>query len=343
MTEPGTDLGSRLDADVRAMAAADRAPAAILAAVAGGETVISCFGDPQPDVHTVFELGSITKTFTALLLAEMVGCGEVGYNDPIAAYLPPHAVPRHATEPPITMAHLATHTGGLPRLPANLYLPALRSWSTNPYAHYRLDHLYRATSRLRPRTAPGTRVRYSNFGVGLLGQLLANAAGRGYRDLVVDRVCGPLGMTETLAVAGEACAMGHRRGRPVPPWEMDALAPAGVLRSSAADLLRYLNAQLHPQTTPLTDALRATQQPRVAAKGRQSVCLVWNHRRFRFGDVLFHGGGTRGFTAFIGFCPQAGTGVITLINATPTRGCTVTQTTYNLLKALSRESRAGVA
>jgi serine-type D-Ala-D-Ala carboxypeptidase/endopeptidase len=342
VTDPAPDLASRLDASLRTLAAASRAPAAVLAAVAGGEATVAFHGEPAPHAHAVFELGSVTKTFTALLLAEMVIRGEVDYDDPITAYLPPEALPRRATKALITLEQLATHTAGLPRLPTNLYLRALPIWGTNPYARYRLDDLYRATARIRTRRQRGTRVRYSNLGVGLLGQLLANAAGSDYRDLVIDRVCRPLGMMDTLAGPGAACVTGYRRGRPLPPWEMGALAAAGTLRSSAADLLRYLEAQLHPEITPLADALRATQAPRVAAKGRDHICLVWNRRDSRHGDLLFHSGATRGFTSFVGFCPQAGTGVVALTNTTPTRRHNMIPTAYSLLKALTREHRAAV-
>ncbi|MDQ3762801.1 MAG: beta-lactamase family protein [Actinomycetota bacterium] len=215
MTCPATDLSACLNAPLQAIVAAARAPAAVLAAVTSEQTAVACHGDPAPDAHTVFELGSITKTFTALLLAEMVTRGEVAYDDPITAYLPREARPRRATDAPITLAHLATHTAGLPRIPANLYPKALPAWWTNPYAHYHLDDLYRATARIRARHHPGARVSYSNFGVGLLGQLLANAAAADYRDLVLDRVCHPLGMTDTLTRSGPACAIGYRRGQPM--------------------------------------------------------------------------------------------------------------------------------
>jgi CubicO group peptidase (beta-lactamase class C family) len=342
-TDPATDLPGRLDASLWTISALVRAPAVVLAAVVGGETAVACHGEPAPDAHTVFELGSITKTFTALLLAEMVTRGEISYDDPITAYLPPEARPRRTTDAPITLVQLATHTAGLPRLPANLYLQALPVWTTNPYARYHLDDLYRATTRIRARRHPGTNVHYSNFGVGLLGQLLANSAAADYRDLVLDRVCRPLGMAGTLTGPGPLCATGYRRGRPVPAWEMGALAPAGTLRSSATDLLRYLKAHLHPEATPLTAALRATQVPRVAAKGKDRVCLVWNHRRSRYGDVLFHSGGTRGFTAFLGFCPQAGTGVAALINTTPTRRHSMIPAAYSLFRTLIREQQAAAA
>jgi serine-type D-Ala-D-Ala carboxypeptidase/endopeptidase len=337
VTEPATGLSGRLEASLGTIAALTRAPGVVLAAVADGESAVACHGDPAPDAHTAFELGSVTKTFTALLLAEMVTRGEVGYDDPIAAYLPPGARPRRGTGPPVTLVQLATHTAGLPRLPANFYLRALPAWTTNPYARYHLEDLHRATARARPRSA--AQARYSNFGVGLLGQLLANAARADYRELVLARVCHPLGMTETCTGPGPSCAIGHRRGQPVPAWEMGALAPAGTLRSSATDLLRYLHAHLHPETTPLSTALRATQVPRVATKGKDRICLVWNHRSSRHGDVLFHSGGTRGFTVFVGFCPQAATGVAALVNTTPTRRRNLIPPAYSLFKTLIREHR----
>ncbi|HJT04238.1 MAG TPA: serine hydrolase domain-containing protein [Pseudonocardiaceae bacterium] len=337
MTVPATGLSERLDASLRTITSISRAPAAVLAVITGTDTAIACRGDPSPGADTVFELGSITKTFTAVLLAEMVARGEVSYDDPITAYLPPHARPRRVPTTPVTLLHLATHTGGLPRLPANLYRQALPAWGTNPYARYRLDDLYQATARIRPRHPAGTHVRYSNFGIGLLGQLLANAVNNNYADLVLDRVCRPLGMTDTRTGPGASCSTGYRRGRPMPAWEMGALAAAGTLRSSATDLLRYLHAHLDPQTTPLPLALRATQIPRVAAKGEDRICLVWNHRRSRHGDLLFHSGATRGFTAFLGFCPQAQTGIAALVNSTPTHRHTMVPTAYTLFKTLIRE------
>jgi len=337
VTPPITDLPGRLDESLHAIASITRAPAAVLGVITGGQTTIACHGNPTPAANTLFELGSITKTFTALLLADMVTRGEVSYDDPITAYLPPRARPRRTPETPVTLVHLATHTAGYPCLPANFYLRALPAWATNPYARYRLDDLYWATARTRPRHCPGTHVHYSNFGVGLLGQLLANAANSDYPKLVLDRICRPLGMTQTLTGPSPSCATGHRRGQPVPTWEMGALAAAGTVRSSATDLLRYLHAHLHPQTVPLTLALRAVQIPRVAAKGKDRICLVWNHRRSRYGDVLFHSGATRGFTAFVGFCPQTQTGLAALTNSTPTYRHNMIPTAYALFKTLIRE------
>lgn len=110
-----------------------------------------------------------------------------------------------------------------------------------------------------------------------------------------------------------------------------------MLRSSPADMLRYLRALLEPDSTPIAGALRAVSRPRVATEGRQSTCLIWNHRRFRFGDLIFHSGGTAGFSAFAGFCPAAYTAVLMLTNAASTELSTAVQAPYNLLKALAKE------
>lgn len=162
-----------------------------VSAIRGGERTALARGG---DTGTRFETGSVTKTFTALLLAELVARREVRYDDPVARYLP-----RRAAAPPITLLHLATHTSGLPRLPPGLLTgSARRAWFTNPYAGYSSAELLTAFSRAEPRHRPGTRVRYSNFGAGLLGHALARAAGgsdedpdAGYGALLTERVLTP--------------------------------------------------------------------------------------------------------------------------------------------------------
>jgi CubicO group peptidase (beta-lactamase class C family) len=270
VSPPATDLQGRLD--IALPAVAGPAPEAVLAAVIDGEVAVAYHG--AADAGSVFELGSMTKTFTALLLAVMVERGEVGYDDPITAHLPTHALPRRHAARSITLGHLATHTAGLPRLPPNLYLQALPRWGTNPYAGYRPGHLYRATTRIRTRSEPGRRVRYSNYGIGLLGHLLGLAGGADYPTLLRDRVCTPLGLARTRVTHQPGDLIGHRRGRSVPPWEMDALAGAGILRSTPTDLLRYLTALLHPDSTPLSGPLRAVRQPRATINETDRMCLV---------------------------------------------------------------------
>jgi len=175
-----------------------------------------------PDGGTIFEIGSVTKVFTGLLLADLAEQGIVGLDDPLASYLPASArVPAFKGEE-ITLGDLASHAGGLPRDPKG----TLGRWlgdRHNPNAGLSVEELYAGLARTRLRRRPGERVKYSNLGVGLLGDALARAAGQPYEALVRARICLPLGMRDTVvAPTGEQIARlatGYtRRGRPAPPF-----------------------------------------------------------------------------------------------------------------------------
>lgn len=332
-----TDL---LDAQAAPLVAEGHAPGVVAVAVAvnGRDQALVCYGYPALNAQfpvndrTRFEVGSLTKTFTGLLFAQMAAVGEVSYDDPISAYLPSHAVPRQPDARQISLVQLATHTGGLPRLPPNL---DHQTTPCDPYGAYHLADLYHATALLNLCAAPGDTVRYSTFGIGLLGQLLANAAGQPYPQLLVDRICRPLGLTATTAESlGDQtprCATGHDCGQPVSPWRFDALIGAGGLHSTGADLLAYLHAHLHPQSTPLADALIATHRPRCPS-GENKMCLIWNHRVTHQRTLLWHTGGTGGFTTFMGFSPDAGVGVGILANTKHTSDQAVLRAGRRLFK-----------
>ncbi|QMU80315.1 beta-lactamase family protein [Streptacidiphilus sp. PB12-B1b] len=325
------------------LGAAPQATGVALAAVHGGERLLLCggrtarSGGGPVDADTRFEIGSVTKTYTALLLADAVARGEVGHHDPVAAHLPPGAAPVHRSGAPITLLHLATHTAGLPRLPSGFLATALPAWSTDPYAGYSTERLLRTLGSTRVHSRPGSRVHYSNLGVGLLGLALARAAGTDYPRLLDARVCGPLGLTRTTCDPDRAQAVGYWHGRPRPPWRIPALPGAGALRSSARDLLRYLDALLAPGGAgPLAPALADVRRPRLLLpRTGDGLCLVWNHRPRHGRDLLFHSGGTRGFTAFVGFCPQTGTGLAALANTTPALDGGFIQAAYSRFRALT--------
>jgi CubicO group peptidase (beta-lactamase class C family) len=216
--------------------------------------------DATPDEHTVFEIGSITKVFTANLLADMVARGEVKLDDPVRKYLPPSVrVPTWGGEE-ITLLHLATHTASLPRMPGNW--EATVKDQANPYADYTVEHLYQYLGSCRLRWPLGTRADYSNLGVGLLGHALALAAGRPYEELLLERVARPLGLNDTSITLSEdqrrRLAPGHAEdGKPTANWDIPTLAGAGALRSSVSEMLSYLDANLRPDATPLKTALEA--------------------------------------------------------------------------------------
>src|SRR5271157_2778321 len=151
-------------------------------------------GDSRPlDGDTIFEIGSVTKVFTSLLLADMVQRGEVALTDPVARYLPSQVKMPERGGRQITLQDLATHTSGLPRLPSNLNPkdPA------NPYADYSVDQLYQFLSGYQLTRDIGSQSEYSNLGGGLLGHVLARPAGMDYEALVKSRICEPLGMKST--------------------------------------------------------------------------------------------------------------------------------------------------
>lgn len=269
-----------------------------------------------PDAATLFEIGSITKTVTALVLADMAQEGLVGLDDPIADHLPP-GVRMRVRDRPATLADLASHTSGLPRIGRRLLLSALADRS-NPYARFGAADLERAVVRARVR--PPGKVRYSNLGAGLLGHLLARRAGMPYEDLVRERVLGPLGMDDTrIALSPEAHARlagGHdRRGRPVPGWDLPGVPGAGALRSTAADVMRLLEAQLRPPAGRLGDAIRLTHLRR-ARRGRLELALGWMRTPLGAGRrAMWHDGGTGGFRSFAGFAPASGAAVVVLASS----------------------------
>ncbi|WP_255955011.1 serine hydrolase domain-containing protein [Streptomyces odontomachi] len=199
---------------------------------------------------TRFEVGSVTKTFTALLLAEQAGRGELAWHTPLAALLPPGTrMPRRGDA--ITLTQLATHTAGLPRLPPGLLGSIGTRWFSNPYAAFGAEDVLAALARTRVRSRPGSRVRYSNFGVGLLGYALSGAAGgTPYGALLAERVLDPLRLRDTTACAtppaGTTQVTGHWHGRPRPPFHIPGLPAAGAVRSSVRDLLTVTEALMGP-------------------------------------------------------------------------------------------------
>lgn len=319
MREPVERAAGRGQRHVGLVAGAVRADGERAVAAAGRTRVPD---GPTPDAETLFEIGSITKVFTALLLAAAVVRGELTLDTPLRELLPEVEVPsRDGVE--ITLQHLATHTSGLPRLPipwATAVRRQLLARDEDPYAPIDRSALLAALAHTRLRRAPGTgRMAYSNFGAGLLGHALVAASGSADYDTVVrERICGPLGMADTMVSPGPELsareADGHRRrGRRTGHWALTGLPGAGALRSTAADLLTFLRAQLRPDDTPLGPAIALTHVER-GTGGGPGIGLGWI-RISRAGEVLlWHNGGTGGFRSFAGFVPARGVGAVVLVN-----------------------------
>ncbi len=274
-------------------------------------------GDKPVGPDTLFEIGSITKTFTSLLLADMAVKGEVKIDDPISKYLPAgfKAPSRNGRE--ITLLDLATHTSGLPRLPSN-FKPADPA---NPYKDYTSDVMYAYLDAHKLNFDVGASYLYSNVGAGVLGQVLALRAGKDYETLVRERILTPLGMNDTTialsASLAERFATPHDGNlKPTSPWDFAALAGAGAIRSTARDMLKYAAASLGLVDTPLAKAMALTHEPRrVFENMGLALGLGWHLVQSRGALIIWHNGGTGGFRSYLGLCPKTGTGIVVLDNS----------------------------
>ncbi len=271
----------------------------------------------SPDENSVFEIGSVTKVFTALLLADMAQQGELALTDPVGKYLPWSVRMPERSGRQITLLDLATHTSGLPRLPSNLK-PKDR---TNPYAGYSVEHLYQFLSSYKLPRDIGSRYEYSNLGGGLLGHVLAHRAATDYETLVRTRICAPLHMNSTgITLSPEMkfrTATGYNAAlKPVPMWDLPTLAGAGALRSNAVDLLKFLAANLGYTNSLLAGAMSAMLAIRRPTGNQGSeVALGWHALKRDTREILWHNGGTGGFRSFLGFDPTNGVGIVALSNA----------------------------
>jgi CubicO group peptidase (beta-lactamase class C family) len=275
-------------------------------------------GDPRPlNGDTIFEIGSVTKVFTSLLLADMVQRGEVTLADPVAKYLPAEVKVPERGGRVITLVDLSTHTSGLPRLPSNLHPkdPA------NPYADYSVEQLYQFLSSYQLTRDIGSQFEYSNLGGGLLGQALAHRAGMDYEGLVRSRITVPLGMNSTgitLSPDMKArLAVGHNgQLATVSNWDLPTLAGAGALRSSANDMLTFLAANLGYVKSPLAPAMAAMLSVRrpTGAPGGGEIGLAWLITKPSDDEIVWHNGGTGGYRSFVGYDPKTRVGVVVLSN-----------------------------
>jgi len=273
--------------------------------------------DRTVDGNTVFEIGSATKVFTALLLADEVERGKMKLDDPISKYLPRVVKVPTRNSRQITLLDLATHTSGLPRMPDN-FTPVD---ANNPYADYTVAQMYAFLSGYTLPRDIGATYEYSNLGAGLLGHVIARTAGCDYEILVRDRICLPLGMTNTLIVLSPGLrarlATGHNTVRePVSNWDIPTLAGAGALRSTVNDMLKFVAANLGLARSDLWPAMQLTQVPRHAAGSPDmQIGLGW-HILTKFGTaMIWHNGGTGGYHSFIGFDKKKRRGVVVLANS----------------------------
>ena len=278
---------------------------------ANGALVIGVLKDGEEHIHgiradrsTIFEIGSITKVFTAITLAKLSEDGLLKLEDPVRKCFPDSVnVPAS-----ITFKHLATHSSGLPRLPDNFF--AVVGNSANPYIAYKKEHLYnylKTANKLKPAGEPSG---YSNLGFGLLGHALELCAGKTYANLVREHLLLPLNMLNTSANNANVIPGHSPKGKPTSNWDFDVMAPAGVFRSNADDMLKFLRANLDPDRAPIAKALRLAQK-----RHAKNCGLGWQFQTtFEELTFIWHNGGTGGYRSFCGFDRKHKTAVVLLSN-----------------------------
>ena len=315
------------DADIQALIQSrvdDKGAIGIVVGVmeADGSTRIFAAGEAGIDARplgdsSVFEIGSITKVFTATLLADMVAKGEVAYGDPVARFLPKDEVTMPTWDgKEITLLDLATHRSALPRMPNN-FAPADAS---NPYADYTVAQMYEFLSNHELRRDIGAEAEYSNLGVGLLGHVLARVSGTTYEELVRERILDPLGMSNTAIALTDHMRQwlvkGHdQAGNVTSNWDVATLEGAGGLRSDMNDMLKFIAANTGPAGSPLEEAMRDSHDVRNSLGGNMEIGLNWIIMTGGDETVIWHNGGTGGYHSFAGFDPDKGVGAVVLTNS----------------------------
>jgi D-alanyl-D-alanine-carboxypeptidase/D-alanyl-D-alanine-endopeptidase len=309
---PGADI----DEVLRARFDGDRTRACVVAAMVEGAQVRTgrhCpRGGTRVDPTTGFEIGSVTKTMLAALVALRLADGRWSLQDHALRHLPAIEVadPRLAT---VTVQQLLTHAAGLPALPPTMKVPD----AANPYGALTVDELLASLRVVRLAFEPGTRTQYSNFGMLVLSAMLSHGAGQPFTQLAAQELLAPLGMAATGPAT--ATTQGHApTGQTVPNWTTaPELAGAGFLRSTLDDLVRYARAHLGTSTSAtalqqapqqaLQQALVATRRPLALGHG-----MAWRTPSIGGRMVALHEGATAGFSSVVVIDDQAGRAAVVL-------------------------------
>ena len=308
------ELKARLDAELKPLVGNPTLAGASGIGVAigvfeRGEQRVLTYGVAKED--SLFEIGSITKTFTGLILSEMVIDKKVALDTPVRELLPPGTVAKPAG-PEITLLSLATHHSGMARMPDNFH-PADPA---NPYADYTEKDLYEYIAKTGLALKPDAKFQYSNVGMGLLGDALAHKAAETYSDLLKQDVLGPLHMEHTFIVLppaeqGNFLAGHNSMDKPVHAWDLDAMAPAGGIRSDVRDMLKYMAAQLHPPAGTVAQAVELQHEVRADMDGAKiAINWMFDPRAANYD----HAGGTGGFTSYAFFNAKDDVASVVLVN-----------------------------
>jgi len=258
----------------------------------------------------VFEIGSLSKVFTAALLADLVTENKLQLDQPIQAYLD---FPLHDSLQ-ITFKQLANHTSGLPRIPSGFVWESL--WHMdNPYKDYDENKLRDYMSNeMEPANEPGTSWQYSNIGMGILGYMLSHIEDKTYEEMLQQRIFDPLDMqhsTTRRALVSDKLVHGlTKRGKVATNWDLGAIPGAGAIVSTVEDLTKFVQANFDPNN----EAMRLQKQKTFTVNNDRDMALGWFIRKQGTKQVYWHSGGTGGYRSMLTLLPDSKKGVVILSN-----------------------------
>ena len=285
--------------------------------------------------HSLFEIGSNSKVFTAILLAQLVNEKALSLADPVSKFYPFALKQAQKDSVEVNLMHLANHTSGVPRLPSNINSLNI----TNPYADYDTIELNTyLREKMKLLSKPGVKCSYSNLGYALLGDIVSRTAGMSYEQLIKSKICTPLGLNETTISLTEQqkniLVPGRdHKGKIVSNWNFKVFAAAGAIKSTSHDMIRFIEENINLKSG-LKPALELCQVPTFKESDRMSVGLGWHIINKEKKRVYFHNGGTGGYTSAMLFNPDAKKGVVVLsnISALSKNMGIIDQLAFNLLK-----------
>ena len=311
------DLTAKIDPLAQPLIEDGQVVGLVIGVFRDGETQILAYGETRkgsgekPTGRTVYEIGSVTKAITGILLADMVRRGELKLDAPLQSLLPVDVKLDVFDGKPITLEQVATQVSGLPRMPDN-FAPAD---PLNPYVDYSPELMYEFLGKHKLRRAPG-KYEYSNLAMGLLGHELARRRKQSYEQLFVERIARPLMMDDTRIALGADQA--RRLAKPynaalgpVKNWDTPTLAGAGAIRSTVGDMLKFVAANLADNDEPLTQSLRLAREKRATGDG-PAMGLGWHIARDGF--TVWHNGMTGGYASWVSVVPDHDFGVVVLSN-----------------------------
>jgi CubicO group peptidase (beta-lactamase class C family) len=271
----------------------------------------------KPDMETMFEIGSITKTFTAILLSDLEEKDLIRFSDPVQDYLPENVTLPMKDNAQMTLEHLVTHTASLPREAPNLddYITD----ELNPYQLYPETALYDFLGNFSPEVNYGSAYQYSNIGFGLLGHVMGLITGKSYDEMVQESIFDVLGMNASIAsnthLSGNV-AVGYKADSPTPQFQMShCLSGAGIIKSNLEDMMTYLKAQLGIQSSSLDSAIGKTQEPLFDQyQGTIYSGMGWAIAFKDTGKTCYHDGGSPGQMSYIIFNKETMNGLVILTN-----------------------------